>query len=184
MDDIAPGSEHAIGMLRADHGHIKELLSRLEKVDTVEQDRVLADLFLDLRIHSIIEQQVFYPSLSEIVDANIVDARQLAESGKDFYFMLALMLELESTYASSEPLASTLTLLAEQFEQHVNKDESLFNQIDKWALDWRAQLNNVAEKMENYRIELKQKLSRNFSQRDTKENRFSRPFVVRHPRCA
>jgi hypothetical protein len=177
MRDVAPDSEQAIGILRADHGHIKELLSRLEKADKTEQDRVLADLFLDLRIHSVLEQQVFYPSLSRLVDA-----KQLAESGKDFYFMLALMLELENIYASSEPLESTLTLLAERFEQHVKKDESLFKQADKWA---SAQLSNIAVKMESYRIELKEKLSRNFSsQREAKDNRHLRSVMVRHTRCA
>ncbi len=180
MRNIAPGSDHAIGMLRADQGHIKELLSRLENADKAEQDRVLADLFLDLRIHSVLEQQVFYPSLY-----GFVDAKQLAESGKDFYFMLALMLELESFYASSESLEATLTLLAERFDQHVKKDESLFNQVDKWALDCRSQLSNVANKMESYRLELKEKLSRNFSrQRDAKDSRYRRPILVRHTRCA
>src|SRR5438105_3252786 len=108
MGDDAQGSAHVIGMLRADHTHIKELLSRLETADKAEQDRVLADLFLDLRILSVLEQQFFYPSLSRIVDQ-----KQIFELGKELYFMLTLMLELESTYASAEPLQSTLSLLSE-----------------------------------------------------------------------
>ena len=174
MGDDAQGSVHVISMLRADHAHIKELLSRLGSVDKAEQDRVLADLFLDLRILSVMEQQFFYPSL-----AQMVDQKQISELAKELYFMLTLMLELESTYASAEPLQSTLSLLSERFEQHVSRDEGLFKQMEKWAVDWRAQLTSVAAKMEIYRIELKQKLCRNLS---PAENRFH-PFTV-HRRCA
>jgi hypothetical protein len=179
MGDIAPGREHVIDMLRADHGHIKELLSRLEKADKIEQGRVLGELFLDLRVHSVLEQQVFYPSLSQIVDA-----KKKAEFTKDLYGMLTLMLQLESTYASSEPLEETLTVLSERFEQHVKKDEGLFKQVEKWAAEWCAQLNTASDKMDIYRIELKQKLSRNFPRRETTEDRFVLPVIVHRARCA
>ncbi|MBI2811580.1 MAG: hypothetical protein HYX67_12250 [Candidatus Melainabacteria bacterium] len=174
MGHDAQGAAHVIGMLRADHGHIKELLSRLKTADKAEQDRVLADLFLDLRILSVLEQQFFYPSLSPIVDE-----KQILELGKELYFMLTLMLELESTYASEEPLQSTLSVLCECFEQHVDKDESLFKQMEKWAVDWRALLSSVADKMETRRVELKQLLCRNL----TGHNPFDLPALV-HRRCA
>ena len=177
MGNDAQGDAHVIGMLRADHGHIKELLSRLETADKAEQDRVLADLFLDLRILSVLEQQFFYPSLSPILDQ-----KHTLELGKELYFMLTLMLELESTYASEEPLQSTLTLLCECFEQHVSKDESLFKQIEKWTLDWRSLLSNLADKMEIRRVELKQKLSRNLNGK-LGPGRFEMPALI-HRRCA
>ncbi|CAN5571968.1 hypothetical protein BH10CYA1_BH10CYA1_21520 [soil metagenome] len=177
MGDDAPGDANVIGMLRADHGHIKELLSRLETADTVEQDRVLAELFLDLRILSVLEQQIFYPSLSQIVDK-----KQISELGKELYFMLTLMLELESTYASEEPLQSTLSLLCDCFEQHVSKDESLFKQMEKWTVDWRSLLSSVGDKMEICRVELKQKLCRNLSGK-LGQARFEIPALV-HRRCA
>jgi len=174
MGDDAPGSAYVIDMLRADHTHIKELMSRLETADKPEQDRVLADLFLDLRILSVLEEKFFYPSLSQMLDQ-----KQISELCKELYFMLTLMLELESTYASAEPLQSTLALLSERFEQHVTRDEGLFKQMEKWALDWRAQLTSVADKMEVYRIELKRTLCRNLS---PTEHRLH-PFRV-HRRCA
>lgn len=175
MSESARAGEHVIGMLRADHGHIKEHLSRLGTVEKSEQDRILAELFLDLRILSIVEQQLFYPCL-----APQIDRQHLSELGKELYFMLTLMLELESTYASSQSLQSTLTLLSERFEQHVKKDEGLFNQFDKWASDWRLQVGSLSEKMEAYRGELKNKLSRKMPDSN---NRFTRPVLIR-TRCA
>ncbi|MFN8555193.1 MAG: hemerythrin domain-containing protein [Candidatus Obscuribacterales bacterium] len=178
MGEDAQGSAQVIGMLRADHGHIKDLMARLRSAaDKAEQDRVLAELFLDLRILSVLEQQFFYPSL-----APVVDQKQIAELGKELYFMLTLMLELESTYASEAPLESTLALLSERFEQHVHKDEGLFRQMEKWAVDWRSQLASMADRMETYRIELKQKLCRKLT--DCRgESRFQPPFSIRR-RCA
>jgi hypothetical protein len=177
MGDDAQGSAQVIGILRADHGHIKELMSRLQTADKAEQDRVLAELFLDLRILSVLEQQFFYPSLSQIVDE-----KQISELGKELYFMLTLMLELESTYASKAPLESTLSLLSERFEQHVRKDEGLFRQMEKWAVDWRTQLASVADKMQTYRVELKEKLCRKLSDCQG-ESRFQPPLLIRR-RCA
>lgn len=176
MGENAHGDAHAIDMLRADHDQIKELLSRLEMAEKAEQDHVLADLFLDLRILSVLEQQFFYPSLS-----SIVDEKQILELGKELYFMLTLMLELESTYASEEPLQSTLAQLRICFEQHVNRDENLFNQMERWAVECRSQLSSVADKMDAYRIELKQKLCRNFKAQC--QNSFAPPALV-HRRCA
>ncbi len=177
MGDDAQGDAHVIDMLRADHGHIKELLSRLKTAEKAEQDRVLADLFLDLRILSILEKQFFYPSL-----AQIVDAKQILELGKELYFMLTLMLELESTYASQEPLESTLSVLSQCFEQHVDKDESLFKQMEKWAVDWHSLLSSVADKMEIRRGELKQILCRNLTGK-LGQSPFDIPALV-HRRCA
>ncbi len=177
MTENAHSDAHVIGMLRADHGQIKELLSRLELADKAEQDRVLADLFLDLRILSVLEQKFFYPSLSPLVDE-----KQILELGKELYFMLTLMLELESTYASQEPLQSTLSLLRDCFEQHVSKDESLFKQIERWAVDCRAQLSCVADKMEVYRVELEQKLCRKIKSQ-LGQSSFAPPALV-HRRCA
>lgn len=178
MGEDAQDSAQIIGILRADHGHIKDLMARLRgAADKAEQDRVLAELFLDLRILSVLEQQLFYPSL-----APVIDQKQIAELGKELYFMLTLMLELESTYASEAPLESTLALLSERFEQHVRKDEGLFKQMEKWAVDWRSQLTSMAERMESYRIELKQKLCRKLTDCQG-ENRFQSSHLIRR-RCA
>ena len=177
MGQDAQSDAHVIGMLRADHDHIKELLSRLQTADKAEQDRVLADLFLDLRILSVLEQQFFYPSLTQVVDG-----KEISELGKELYFMLTLMLELESTYASEEPLQSTLSVLSECFEQHVKKEEGLFKQVEKWAVDWRSLFSSVADKMEIRRVELKQLLCRNLTDK-LGHSRFEIPALI-HRRCA
>lgn len=177
MTEDAQGSAEVIERLRADYGHIRELMARLETADKAEQDHVLADLFLDLRILSVLEQKFFYPSLSQIVDE-----KQISELRKELYFMLTLMLELESTYASQAPLESTLSLLSKRFDQHVIKDEGLFSQMEKWAVDWRSQLASVADKMEVYRVELKQKLCRKLSDCQG-ESRFHSNLTIRR-RCA
>ncbi len=174
MRDNAQEGAQVIDMLRADHGHIKELMSRLRSAELDEQDRVLAELFLDLRILSVLEQKFFYPTL-----AQIVDEKKIAELDKELYFMLTLMLELESVYASHAPLESTLSLLSDRFEQHVRTDENLFKQLEKWAVDWRAQLTSLADKMEIYRVELKQKLARKLQS----DSRFQSPVMIRR-RCA
>ncbi|HEY9677984.1 MAG TPA: hemerythrin domain-containing protein [Drouetiella sp.] len=176
MGDAAPGSEHVIRMLRADHEHIKELLTLLmDARERVEQERVMAELFLNLRLHSVCEQKVFYPSLVRLVDAKLI-----AEFGKDLYYLLSLMLELESTCAHSAPLGTTLSVLADRFEQHVRKDENIFHHVDE--ISDSNQLNSVAAKMDQCRGELQQKLER----RDPRESgiRYSRPAYSRRSRCA
>ncbi|HEY9733178.1 MAG TPA: hypothetical protein V6C89_14770 [Drouetiella sp.] len=177
MGEDAHGSAELINQLRADYGHIKALMVRLETADKAEQDHVLADLFLDLRILSALEQKFLYPSLSQIVDE-----KQISELRRELYSMLTLMLELESTYASEAPLESTLSLLSERFDQHVRKDEGLFSQMEKWAVDWRTQLVSVAEKMEIYRVELKQQLCRRLSD-CSGESPFKSNLTIRR-RCA
>ncbi len=153
MSDIVPGSVNVIALLRADHGHIKNLLHHLETCDLVEQRRFLADLFLDLRIHSGLEQQLIFPNLAEHVPKE-----KLARCSKELYTMLSMMLELESTKVSSGLYLDTLSALRLKFEQHVDHDECLFSELQQQNC---SQLTSLADKMQSCRAELTEKLKVN-----------------------
>ena len=178
MPEQSPDGTLAVSMLRADHAQIDSLLGRLKQAAQGEQPGVLADLFLGLRIHSNIDQQLFYPSISGIMGEHYV-----SECGKDCYTMLTLMLEMESHSRSHEPINGTLQLLSEKFKQHIRTDEALFGQIENLGAEDKTQLAITAQKMAVRQAELKEKLTKNpFPYTGTTYNTF-RPDQ-RQPRCA
>jgi len=150
MTDMVPEFDQALSVLRADHGHIKHLLADLKTCNQVEQQKVLADLFLGLRIHSVVEQQVVFPSVCH----SSLDSERIADCGKDLYTMLSMMLALEAS--EDGEFAETLTALAKKFEQHVCKDERIFSQL---LSESQNKLCSLADKMTSVRIELEAKLA-------------------------
>lgn len=149
MTDMVSSPNQALSMLRADHGYIKHLLADLQTCGQVEQQKVLADLFLGLRIHSVVEQQIVYPSV-----CNSEDRERLADSSKDLYTMLSMMLALEAS--GDGEFAETLKDLAKKFEQHVSTDEHMFSHLQSES---QNNLCSLADKMASCRVELEAKLA-------------------------
>lgn len=144
-------SEQALTVLRADHRRIKLLLAHLKTCKPLEQQKVLADLFLGLRVHSVVEQQVVYPSIGK----SSLDSERIADCRLDLYTMLSMMLALEAAGEGQE-FVETLSQLAKKFEQHVGEDERIFSQLGGQS---ENKLCLLADKMVLARKELETKLA-------------------------
>lgn len=57
----------AVQMLKADHKRVKQLFERFHAAPADEQPLIARQLFIDLEIHTKLEEELFYPALGEKV---------------------------------------------------------------------------------------------------------------------
>ena len=57
---------HAISIILKDHDIVKDLFDRFEKAETASQrDKIIAAALTELKIHAVIEEEIFYPAISQ-----------------------------------------------------------------------------------------------------------------------
>jgi hypothetical protein len=131
MGDVSlPVINKSLGLDTLTRQH-KQILSLLQCLKERPDARELVhELFVELRVHSILEQQLLFPAISKIVDRDL-----LKETGKGFYVMLALMLECEQMIKQSNvQFAISLSQVAKHFTDHAERQEnSLFPQLEEFA---------------------------------------------------
>ncbi|MGH9550020.1 MAG: hypothetical protein ACRD3W_11625, partial [Terriglobales bacterium] len=96
MVEARIGTNQSFDVLYDHHAQIGAILHALTAGDEPYEPLVY-DLFVELRVHSILEQQLFFPAI-----AALIRKEQIRSCGTDFYLMLALMLELEQIEPGNE----------------------------------------------------------------------------------
>jgi hypothetical protein len=111
----------------------------------------------------------------------VIERERIKTSGKDFYVMLALMLELEQVQPGSDPFERALKTIAERFKTHAQEqDRILFPELER---DGRLDLDSLDHRLLCRKDELCEKM-RHFGPRPEFEGSFAPPSIVKHIRCA
>ncbi len=180
MGDLLPGTTtQALDTLCSHHAQIASLLKALDHISEVDtRAAMVCELFVELRVHSVLEQQVFYPAI-----AGLLPKEQVQRYGKEFYLLLALMLELEQTDETGEQFSRNLAIIADRFAQHVDEHErSLFRDLEEQrGLDFSA----LGKRLDVRKQELLEKMRARMQPRHhTHTNGFSGSPSTRQIRCA
>jgi len=160
-------------------------MSLLKTLDHVCEGEMRAELvyelFVELRVHSVLEQQVFYPALSPLLSHD-----QIERYGKEQYLILALMLELEQTDEGNDQFACNLAIIADRFSEHIEEHErSLFRNLEKErsAIDFSA----LGKRLDLRKQELLEKMRSRMKPRSGSGHRggsFVAQAPTKHIRCA
>lgn len=177
MENVVPTANRVLSTLSRHHEQINSLFAAI-KPGASCRDALVRELFVELRVHSILEQQLLFPQL-----ASIISREQVKASAKDFYLILALMLELEQVRSGTEQFEYALKMIAETFEKHAHQQETVLfkqlaehqNQFDFGALDRR---------LEYRKSELCEKMRSRMTPKVFDETGFAGVQVARHSRCA
>lgn len=136
MLDFLKSEDDAIVMLKQDHDTVKELFEKFKKTDSMaEKKRIATEAITELRIHALIEEELFYPALrgKEAVDQDLLN-----ESDEEHHVAKLLIAEL-ITMTTEDHFAAKFTVLAENIEHHVKEEENdLFPQARKTDVDFVA----------------------------------------------
>ena len=55
---------HAIAILLKDHDTVKALFDRFDKAKSAaEKDKIIEQALVELKIHAVLEEEIFYPSV-------------------------------------------------------------------------------------------------------------------------
>jgi hemerythrin-like domain-containing protein len=145
----------AIQLLKADHKKVKELLAELAKTTTraaKTRSELLAQIRVDLEVHTTIEEEIFYPTFRKAGTKD--DAKMYFEALEEHRAAGDLVLpDLLDTDVGSEQFSGRAKVLRELVEHHVKEEEEeMFKEAKK--LLSAAELKALGARMEQRKVEL------------------------------
>lgn len=133
-------------MLKDDHKQVRQMFRTMEKGDL----DVVPDICAALRVHTQIEEQVFYPAVRAGVDEAQSD---ILEALEEHHVAKQLIAELDGMGPSDEAYEAKATVLMENVLHHVEEEESdLFPRVRESL--GRNQLREIGADMQALRDSL------------------------------
>ncbi len=141
--------DDAVSDLMADHRKVEELFKQFENTeDAGGKQKIALQICHELKIHTQIEEEIFYPESREFLeDDSIVNEAIVEHQGaKD------LIAQIEGMDPSDEMFEAKVKVLQEQIEHHVEEEETeYFPKVRKSDMDLKA----IGEQMQARKAELK-----------------------------
>ena len=128
----------AIALLKADHRKVEGLFERFEAAKGKSEKEALArQICTELTVHTIIEEEIFYPACKGKTEEDLLDESYVEHDGAK-----VLIAEIEAGGPDEEFYAAKVKVLSEQIEHRVGEEEKpaegLFAQARKAGLDMNA----------------------------------------------
>ena len=112
-------------LLIADHNRVRGLFARFKEAEEADDAGTMAGLaeqiFTELRVHTSIEEEIFYPEVRQ-ADDELED--MVAEGLEEHHVVDVLMEEAEAMVPGEETWVAKLTVLIENVEHHAGEEES------------------------------------------------------------
>jgi hemerythrin superfamily protein len=146
--------QDALQLLRADHREVEDLFEQFEKASGDGRKEKLAhEICKELIIHSMIEEEIFYPACKGKVDEDL-----LKEGYVEHDAAKVLIAEIAAGEPSDEFYDSKVKVLKEEIEHHIKEEEkqadSMFSQARRAGMD----LDSLGEQMAQRKEELKRQI--------------------------
>jgi hypothetical protein len=109
--------QDAIALLKGDHRKVEDLFDRFSRADSGRRE-LAAQICTELKIHMMIEEEIFYPSLkASIEEDDYNEAFVEHDSAK------VLINDIEAHSGEDELFASKVHVLCEEVMHHVKEEE-------------------------------------------------------------
>jgi hemerythrin superfamily protein len=129
-------SQDAIALLKEDHRAVEKLFKEFEEAKGEGRKQKLAKrICLELTVHTMIEEEIFYPACEGKVDEDL-----LKEAYVEHDAAKLLVAEIEAAEGQDDDFFDAkVQVLSEQIEHHVEEEEKeLFPKVRKADLDLEA----------------------------------------------
>ena len=125
----------ATHLLMEDHRKVEDLFEQYEKAGgDGSKERLARQICTELKVHSMIEEEIFYPALRGKIDDDDLDEAYVEHDGAK-----TLINEIEAGGPDDHFYDAKVKVLQEQIEHHVEEEEKrlegLFSQARKAGLD-------------------------------------------------
>ena len=108
----------AIELLKEDHKKFKKLFRDFEKATTNKQkEEISKEIFLELTVHSKVEEELFYPALEE------KEEKLVLESYEEHHQADQRIDELKEMQVEDGTFTAKFTVLREDIEHHIGEEE-------------------------------------------------------------
>jgi hemerythrin superfamily protein len=130
----APGS--AIALLKKDHREVEGYFAEYEELEDDKAKAELAEkICMALKVHTQIEEEIFYPQARKATqDNDLLDEALVEHAGAKH-----LIEEIETMEVGDDLYDAKITVLGEQIKHHVKEEEEeLFPEIEDSKMDVAA----------------------------------------------
>lgn len=145
----------AISLLKKDHEKVRGLLSQLERAaerNTAKAEQLLAQIDREVKIHSQIEEEIFYPAFRDAAQKR--DDRELYFEAKEEHHVVDLVMpEVRETDSEAEEFAAKTKVLKELIEHHADEEEKEMFPKARKLFD-RAELRELGDRLKERKKEL------------------------------
>jgi hemerythrin superfamily protein len=125
----------AIDMLKQDHDKVEKAFKDFEKMDRQDTQacrRLIETVCEDLKLHTTLEEEVFYPAVREAID----DEDPMNEAAVEHETAKMLIEQLENMGADDPNYYATFTVLGEYVRHHIKEEQGeMFPAAKKAKLD-------------------------------------------------
>jgi hemerythrin-like domain-containing protein len=143
-------SAGAIEMLKEDHAKVQKAFKEFEKMDredTETMKQMVQTVCEELKVHTTLEEEIFYPAVREAID----DEDIMNEATVEHETAKMLIEQLENMGPEDPNYHATFTVLGEYVKHHVKEEEDeMFPQAKKTDLDFEE----LAQRMKERKQEL------------------------------
>lgn len=141
----------AIALLKQDHEKVRTLLGSLENATGARRDKLLAQVEKELKIHTTIEEEIFYPAYREA--AKKKEDKKLYYEAMEEHHVVDLVVPEAHEGENDEELKAKAKVLKDIVEHHAGEEEKEMFPRAKKALD-RDELRELGARMEERKREL------------------------------
>jgi hypothetical protein len=125
----------AIALLKADHRKVEALFEQFESASGAATKRKLAQqICLELKIHTMIEEEIFYPAFRGKIDDDLLDEAYVEHDGAK-----VLVNDIVAGEPSDDFYDAKVMVLSEEIKHHVHEEEmpsqGMFAQCRKAEVD-------------------------------------------------
>jgi hypothetical protein len=116
-------SQDAIELLKADHKKVKDLFDDFQDSDEPsEKENIAREAMKELRIHSVIEEEIFYPAVRHALGQD--EEEMMDEAEEEHRVAKTIIEELSEEDMDDEHFEAKFTVLAENIRHHIKEEES------------------------------------------------------------
>jgi len=125
----------AIALLKADHRKVEALFEQYETTESSSRKQKIAhDICTELKIHTLIEEEVFYPALKGKIEQDMLDEAYVEHDGAKI-----LINDIEAGSPEDDYYDAKVKVLSEEIKHHVHEEEmpseGMFAQCRKTDVD-------------------------------------------------
>ncbi len=145
-------SQDAIALLITDHKKVQKMFKDFEKLnDEEEKQQLVTEACTELKIHTAIEEEIFYPAAREAIEEEnlLNEAEAEHASAKD------LIEQLEGMDPSDEMYDAQFTVLGEYVNHHIKEEQDeMFPKVKKAKVDLKDLGAQIAERKQELMVGL------------------------------